>query len=236
MEGLLCDIPSIADFINHADPGIRFLMLCNVVKEQKEELVDCIQDYSSEEYVYMADFLSDAAGFLPPQKGWDAVTRLVQSGSPLAELMEEYRTLKYGESNVVLRVIVSHFISFNADKANTPHIFCWPGVWMAQMKEDDWISALWLKHLALFRDREEDDGIFITRRAGVIEEDATSTLNAFFGNILVCDLTRQWALQVGAFNFDFRWLSEKHTPERWKEMSERVFETLYGVKIDDVVF
>jgi hypothetical protein len=236
MEGLLCDIPNISDLINHADPGIRFLILCNVAKEYQEQLVGYIKDYSAEEYVSIAGFLSEAAGFMSPQKGWDAVTRLVQTEAPLSELMEEHRMLKYSEANVVLRVMVSHFISFNADKASAPHFFCWPGVWMAQMKEDDWISALWLKHLALFRDREEDDGIFITRRAGVTEEDANITLNAFFGNLLACDLTRQWALKDGAFNFDFRWLSEKHTPERWREMSEGVFETLYGVKIDDVVF
>ena len=47
------------------------------------------------------------------------------------------------------------------------------------------------------------------------------------------DLTRQWALQDGALNFDCKWLSEKYSPAFYKESVGRTFEELFGGKIDD---
>ena len=233
MEGLLCQITDFPNFVNHADPGIRFVLLCRVVAQAPDELLELIEHYSKDEYLELASILSEAAGFLSPSEGWKAITKLQEESSSLRDLMNQHRTLQFND-NVVLRVLLSHFVSFSADKSEHPHFFCWPGYWKANANGDTSIKSLWLKNLSLFSDQEYDDGIFIRQLPGVSSEDLENTLNNFFGNIILSNLTRQWVLEDGDFSFDFKWLSKNHDRNHWKKLAKEAFQRLYGIDISSM--
>ena len=97
------------------------------------------------------------------------------------------------------------------------------------------LSLFGLKILSLFSDKEDDDGIFIRQFPGKTSEDLKNTLNVFFGNNLIYDLSRQWVLNEGEFSFDFRWLSENITELEWKKWGDAFFEKQYGISISNIV-
>jgi hypothetical protein len=234
VEGLLCEIPDFPNFVNHCDPGIRFVMLCKVVSSHKEDLIGLIQDHSRDEYVQLSTILSEAAGFIAPHVAWDNISNLSQNSSCFCELMEQHKYLKFPNDDVVLRVLLSHFLSFVLDKSAHPHFFCWPGVWKANTRDDESIKHLWLRNLSLFSDQEFDDGIFIRQKPGVSNDDLKNTLNGFFANVIMSNLTRQWVLNDGDFTFDFGWLSHNHDANYWKNLAEDGFKWLYGVSVSDI--
>lgn len=236
MEGFPCDITDHSEFVNNADPGIRFLMLCRAVKANKDDLIDYIKDYSREEYLTLSSIISEAAGFLPPCAGWKTIKDLMISGGPIKSLMEEHKILRFSPNNIVLRVLLSHFMSFTLDKSMHPHFFCWAGIWKANAQSDAAIIPLWLRNLSLFSDKEDDDGIFIRKRPGAADEDLQNTLNNFFSSIIICDLSRQWVLNEGAFSYNFKWLSQHKDSNHWRNLADEAFARMYGVKTSDIVF
>ena len=234
MEGFPCEIRDFPSFVNNADPGIRFLLLCNVAARHHHKLINSIKDYTKDEYLRISLILSGEAGLIPPSAGWDTISSLVTPNSLLSTLMKEHKMLKYYNNNVVLRVLLSHFVSFTLDKRLHPHFFCWPGHWKANTGGDDSIMSLWLKNLSLFSDQEHDDGIFIRNVPGVADVDLKDTINRFFGNNIISDLSRQWVLKEGEFSFNFKWLSEQHRDDHWRRLADEGFETLYGIRIVDI--
>ncbi|HEH9417979.1 TPA: hypothetical protein SIA31_002004 [Aeromonas sobria] len=236
VEGFPCDIKDFKNFVNHADPGVRFQLLCFAAKGLGKGICDDIKEHSKTEYLKLSSELLDAAGLQKITEGWDVITMWLDMIPGLNELMVEHREFSFKQENSMLRILLSSFVSFTQDKKNNPEFFCWPGYWKTNSSQGDNVESLWLRNLSMFSDKEGDDGIFIRHFKGKSKENLRSTLNNFFGNNLICDLSRQWVLKDGAFSFDFRWLSESITEVEWKEWADLSFEKQYGVKISSIDF
>ena len=50
---------------------------------------------------------------------------------------------------------------------------------------------------------------------------------------MIYDLTRQWILKDGPFEYDYGWLSQSHTNDELADWVKGAFERLYGVSPDD---
>ena len=90
------------------------------------------------------------------------------------------------------------------------------------------------RHGALFVDKEDDHGIYPRLAMGRIESNVQKTFDGFYASNVVFDLTRQWITESGFFKFNYRWLSEKGSEQDIQLFAEKSFETVYGVKPNEV--
>lgn len=234
VEGFPCDIEDFPNFVNHADPGIRFMLLCFAANKIGGSLCNEIKEHSKTEYLKLSYELLDAAGLKQISEGWDVITTWGDNIEGLKELMAEHQEFNFNKEYSMLRILLSSFVSFTEDKKNNPEFFCWPGYWKTHSSVGDNVQSLWLRNLSLFSDKEHDDGIFIRYFEGKSSANLRNTLNDFFGSNLICDLSRQWVLNDGPFSFNFNWLSESITETEWKEWADYIFEKQYGVKISSI--
>ncbi|PDT38168.1 hypothetical protein CO671_01865 [Rhizobium sp. M10] len=233
-EGFPCDISNFASFVNLADPNIRFELLCRGIADDPTAFSNAIKDYSKSEYLDVSWKLTSKCGIQHISEGWDEVQKWRLTIPEVGTLMKEKDLFQYQNSNMALRVLLSFFIDFTTDKSSNPEFFCWPGYWKANSSEH--IEDLWLNNLSLFSDKADDGGIFIRKFPNKTEEDLTKTLNNFFGNGVVYNLSRQWIFNDGPFKFNFKWLSERHEEDEWKSWAERQFKALYGVAISEISY
>jgi len=234
VEGFPCDIYDFENFVHVNDPGIRFDLLCRSVANQPAGFEKRLSDYSRDAYMEVSMLLMADVELTHPVNGWERVKSWVASSERVRVLINEKSKLRYQHRNIVYRVLLSHFISFNLDKLKSPELFCWPGYWKANAGSNAEIEEMWLRNLSLFSDKPDDDGIFIRQFPGIEDDALTETLNLFFGNNVLFDLSRQWMLQDSDFSFDFSWLS-KHDEAEWRAWAERMFEKQYGVAISSIV-
>jgi hypothetical protein len=228
--GFPCDIENFEAFILDTDPGIRFGFLCLAAKKFPE-LQSAIKEYSREEYVVVSEALMAACEYGHPFRGLEEVVRWPQQASEIAQLMAEKETFAFGLENLPVRVVLAHFITLSIDKLAHPEFFCWAGAWMAGPRTSDVVQQMFLRHLSIFADRGDKQGIYPRDIPGKDRESVFRTLNMFYGNNLVYDLTRQWILQDGPFTCDYSWLIEQPS-EKYAEWAKKQFELLYGAHPD----
>ena len=228
--GFPCDIEDFENFILDTDPGIRFGSLCLAAK-RFPELQSEIKDYSREEYVAVSEVLMAACEYGHTLRGLEEIARWPQQVPAIAELMAEKETFAFAIANLPVRVVLSHFIALSLDKLAHPEFFCWAGAWMAGPRTSGEVQEMFLRHLSIFADRGDKEGIYPRDIPGKDRNSVFQTLNMFYGNNLVYGLTRQWILQDGPFKYDYSWLTEQPS-ENYAEWAKRQFELLYGVHPD----
>lgn len=231
-RGFPMDIESFEDLILDVDVGVRFTRLCMAVKE-RPDLQSAIRDYSKEEYLVVSDALTALAGYEHPMIGLGTVVEWIEQAPGLPKLMEEYETFEYEQANLPIRVFLSHFVAFCRDKVEHPEFFCWPGAHLAGGRNKPDVKGLWLRHLSLFSDRGDKDGVYPRRRPNRSEEAVQQTFNRFFGTMALYDLTRQWLLEDGPFICDFKWISETYDQATANAWGNESFRQVYGVTLDD---
>lgn len=234
VEGFPCEINDFCNFVNHADPGIRFELLCRSVNDLKLNVDELIIHYSKEEYINVSSILLSKAGLEQTSNGWNTINLWLDSCPELVNLLNERKSFSFSPENIPIRLMLSSFILFSLDKMSRPEFFCWPGYWKTHRSKGDGIESMWLNNLSLFSDKEDDDGIFIRQFPGIDSEKLKATLNNFFGSNLIYNLSRQWVLREGEFSLDFSWLSEKITEQEWRDWAEAFFEKQYGMGLSSI--
>ncbi|WP_282602409.1 hypothetical protein [Paracoccus sp. PARArs4] len=231
-RGLPLDVTSFEDLILDVDVGVRFTKLCFCVKELPH-LKRSITEYSREEYVVVSGELTKAAGYDHPMEGLSAVLKWLEKAPGLPKLMEEYRTFEYEPMNLPIRVFLSHFVALCQDKMEHPEFFCWPGAYLAGDKNKKEVRDVWLRHLSLFSDRGDKEGVYPRRWTNRTEKAVMDTFQRFYSTMALYDLTRQWLLKDGPFVCDFRWLFENYDQTQAEAWGNESFKKLYGVALDD---
>ena len=57
-------------------------------------------------------------------------------------------------------------------------------------------------------------------------------LKTFYNSVVVDELTRQWIVASGPFEYDFRWLTQNHSEAEMKKYGDAHFSAVYGVQPD----
>ncbi len=231
--GFPIQIQFFSSFVEDADPGMRFLFFCRTIATERPDLARAIVDYSRAEYFEVADALTKPLVLDSPLAVAETTVGWVNSDKGLSPLMTEYQTFEFTQGNLPLRVLFSHFLSFNFDKLATPEFFCWPGAWMVGERLSSNIATLFERHSALFVDKADDGGVFPRILQGKNESKVQRTFESFYSFNVTYDMTRQWIMEPGRFNYNYRWLSESGSPNDIKAFVDRHFEMLYGVHPDD---
>ena len=221
-----------ASFITDVDPGMRFLFLCRTIATERPDLASAIVDYSKTEYLDVTDALTKSLLLDSPFAIAEAVSAWANGSEGIRTLMAEQQTFNFNSRNLALRVLFSQFLSFNIDKRATPEFFCWPGVWMVGERLSSGIATLFDRHSALFVDKADDGSIFPRILSGKDESIVHETFESFYSVNVTYDMTRQWIVKPGPFDYDYKWLSSSGSPSDFKGFADRHFEMTYGVHPD----
>ena len=234
-EGFPKPITNMQRFIDTADCNYRFLALCKAVKENPY-LKDHIREYSKKEYLEVSQILTGACGFEHPYEIPTTVLKWKNESTSIQELLKQQDSFDYDPDSIVLRVLFSHFISFNLDKLEAPEFFCWAGKHLNFVQNLKKYQKLWLKNLSLYSDGAEEQTILPRMIPGKSEENIKKTFNAFYAANLVYHMSNQWVTGKGPFEYDFSWLTEREDAEVIKNKTNQLFENIFSVHPDDIQF
>lgn len=230
--GFPFEIEDYESFVDLVDPGIRFIKICQAIKEKHPELKYFIKNYTSSEYFTAASALSAAIGCNDPIKIATKISEWAEKEEAIRELMEEERDFKFKEENQPVRVLFSRFIRFQKDKILHPEFFCWPGFYSAGKGVSEETLALFKEHQALFSDKADGD-IYPRTFQDKDNDDVQKTFDLFYTWVSVYDLTRQWIVDDGEFKYNFIWLSSKHPMEKLSSWARNNFRLVFGVDPED---
>ncbi|WP_162996563.1 hypothetical protein [Mucilaginibacter celer] len=230
-NGFPFEIRNYESFIISNDPGYRFILLCQQIRDHYSVLKIAIKDYSKEEYITISNILASSIETRSPHESAGFICRWLTSEQTIQDLLKEEETYRFKSENLPIRLFFSKFLRFQEDKYKYPHIFCWPGINLTETGRNELQLAfdLFEKHKALFIDGIDGD-IYHSAMKGYTDEQVDSTLNGFFAWNSVYDLTRQWIVEPGPFNFKYEWLSSKYSADEMQNWASTNFEISFGIR------
>jgi hypothetical protein len=234
-EGLFLPMTKPSSLIWSTDPGLRFMKLCQLAEKEGSEFKHSIKNYSAQEYWDVSQRLSDLLHTPSPKQLAETVSRFADTHPAWTELMEEDRSFNYRQGNFPIRVLLGRFTRMQRDKLAAPQFFCWPGMCLTSFRQaldEDSAIALFTEHEALFIDRA-DRNVYPRLRPGKDESTLQFLLDQFFQWVSIYEMTHQWLIQDGPFNYDYGRLTNKFSREQMKEWADRGFTNGMGVHPDE---
>lgn len=237
VEGFPSDIIDYNSFIISNDPGMRFTLLCQNVAVNKDRWENAVKDYSRDEYVMLSEELCDSIVCLPPLRGSAIAASWAEEHMDVKKMMAEEADMKFSNENLVIRLFISKYIRFQEDKLKYPNIFCWPGKSMTGelSKEIDLetVEKVFEKHQALFTNVVGGE-IRPTLYEGISEDNIMDTFNSFYMNNTTYDMTMKWITEMGAFTYDYQWLSPQYNSDDVKNYVRNNFKDVYSIYPEEI--
>ncbi len=231
-DGFPFDIYHFPSFIFSVDPGMRFLMLCQLIHRTHPSLMDSIQGYTKEEYLEVSEILCKEIGCKTPFAATEKICEWSSTHPGFHELLKEDSSFEFSLENLPVRVFFARFLRFQDDKFKVPEYFCWPGVWSADYRKGgiglEQAAELFETHRALFVDKADGD-VYPRTFSDKDEKSVLNTFNSFYSWNTVYELTRQWIVKEGDFDFNFFWLTSKYSKSEITEWVSNYFKNTYGV-------
>ncbi|MGO8059938.1 hypothetical protein ACC716_17275 [Rhizobium johnstonii] len=230
-RGFPLEIEDFAGFIRDVDPGARFTLLCQAVREYPEVKLAIIE-YSRDEYISISKVLTQRVGYDEPADGLRAVIDLSETPSG-RNLMQEWETFQFQLANLPIRLMTSHFMDFCRSKLENPQFFCWAGRFLGLGNTSETAGKLFSRHVALFTDKSDTEQIHIRAIAGRKGGALKRTLDAFMGSTILYDLTLQWILRDGSFQYNYREITSPARVASMIEWAKNGFKSTFGHHPDD---
>ncbi|WP_300442985.1 hypothetical protein [Zoogloea sp.] len=233
-EGIFLPMTDPSALIWSTDPAWRFIFLCRAAKEQGHDFKRSIQTYSAQEYWDVSQRLSDLILSPSPRKLAEAVVRNSDSHPSWSQLVEEDQSFEYREGNFPIRVLLGRFTRMQRDKLASPQFFCWPGMCLTSYRQPlppETVVSLFSEHQALFLDRADRD-VYPRLVPGKDEMTLQHLLDEFYVWVSTYEMTRQWLVEDGPFDYDYLWLTSKFTSSEIKAWADNNFQIGTGVHPD----
>jgi hypothetical protein len=131
--------------------------------------------------------------------------------------------------------MLARYTRVQRDKLLAPQFFCWPGKCLTTYRQPidaSLASALFEEHSALFIN-EKDLDIYPRSMPGRSEAAVQRLFDNFYVWISTYEMTRQWIIEDGAFEYDYNWLTSKFSREEVKAWVDVNFEHVYKTFPDD---
>lgn len=219
-------------FVHDVDPGMRFVYVCLVIREKCPETAHQITRYDASEYVQVCDVICRAFASYTPLQIVNEVNRWTTESERFAKCLAFHDQGKSDLANLPLQVLFGQFASFARDKARAPHVFCWPGANMAGDAVNEETAAMFRRQSPMFVDRADDTTIVPVIRQGTNEADVAETFQDFYSGVAFYDMTRQWIVADGPFDYNYKWLQPNGTPEDMKNWANASFTATYQLNPD----
>ncbi|RFS19934.1 hypothetical protein DVR12_19585 [Chitinophaga silvatica] len=234
VDGFPFDLTHHEVFIITNDPGYRFTLICQMIRDYHPDVKKAIRNYSKDEYIYFSEKLSSSIGCFSPHESATFILNWIKSPS-IRTLLEQEESYQYTSSNLPIRLFFSKFLRFQEDKAKHPQFFCWPGIHMIEFPENKFSLVesyeLFEKHKALFID-DENGNIFHSACKKYTVERVNDTFNNFFGWNTLYTMVREWIAVDGPFTYDYQWLSTNINKDEMKNWVCQTFESTFNVHPD----
>lgn len=232
-EGFPKTIINATEFHRLTDCNYRFIALCAAVNENPQ-IKNHIKEYSKKEYLEVSQVLTSYCGFAHPYEIPSLIMSWKSEHESIRELLKQQETFDYNEDSILIRVLFSHFITFNLDKYESPEFFCWGGKHLkfgsaARNKEQ-----LWLRNLSLYSDSADETTIFPRKHPGKPEANIKKTFDLFYAANLMYDISNQWITKSGPFEYDFSWLTEREESQVLSNKTKELFEKNYTINPDNI--
>lgn len=231
-EGFPLPLTSPSTFITDNDPGTRFTFLCRMIALKAPHLKTVVNEYSAEEYLEIAEQASKLLLTPSPMSIARAVAKWSDEQDAMISLMKEEEAFQFSPMDMPARLLLSRYIVFNRDKVCRPEFMCWPGAWMAGERVEASGREILDRNMALFVDKEDNDGIFPAIVPGKNAHAIQHTFDQFYTWIVNYDLISQWIAGDGPFRFNLEWLSTVHDPAEVEEWAKYRFDQIFGVNPD----
>lgn len=233
-EGLFLPMTDPSSLIWSTDPGWRFIFLCRLAKEEGKEFRHSIQTYSAAEYWKVSQRLSDLLLSPSPRQLAETVSRYAETHPAWVQLMEEDSTFEYRDGNFPIRVLLGRFTRLQCDKLKAPQFFCWPGMCLTSFRQaldSESVHYLFSEHQALFLDRADRD-VYPRRVPGKDQKTLQRLVDDFYTWVSMYEMTRQWLVEDGPFDYDYGWLTSKFSNAEIKDWADNAFKVGTGVHPD----
>jgi hypothetical protein len=233
-DGFPFDIIHPPSFFESLDLGMRFTMLCWMIRDKHPKLKHAITKCSREEYLGASELLSQTIACPSPRHIWEEVNRWSEEQPTCKSLLRQSAVMQFDMANLPIKLFFSEFLKFQKSKSEHPEYFCWPGYWSVQTdgKNAEFTEDLFKAHEPLFIDSIEGE---VRPRIpdNKPEESTQATFNAFYQWNAYYLLNRQWLVSSGPFELDFDWLTVRHDTETRREWASKIFSDAYGVEPKD---
>lgn len=233
-EGLFLPMIDPSALIWSTDPAWRFIFLCRSSKEEGSAFKRSIQTYSAQEYWQVSQRLSDLLLSPSPRQLAEAVSRYADTHPAWNQLMVEDSTFEYLEGNLPIRVLLGRFTRAQRDRLKAPQFFCWPGMCLTNFRQaldSETVVSLFSEHEALFLDRADRD-VYPRLVPGKDEKTLQRLLDDFYRWVSMYEMTRQWLVEDGPFDYDYGWLTSKHPDSKIKDWADNTFKVSTGIHPD----
>jgi len=235
-DGFPFDITQYESFVFLNDPGYRFLILCQMIRDKHPQLKSIIREYSKEEYVAVSAVLAKSISCFSPYESANYVLHWIKKENIINELLQQEVLYKYSSENLPIRLFFSKFLRFQEDKFKYPQLFCWPGMNFAEIKGNtvnlSEVYRLFEKHKALFID-DVNGNIYHSAIDNYTEKQIDETFNDFYAWNASYDMVRKWINEEGPFTFNYEWLTSKFSRDQMRQWASNNFESSFGVSPDE---
>jgi hypothetical protein len=232
-EGFPYDITNFAKFRENTDPGVRFIKLCQAVKE-KVRLPRLITGFTRDEYLEATQTLAEHLRWQAPLDACATIESWREYPS-MAQLMEEDQAFRFTNRDLPVRVFSSRFFAFQQDKLRYPQVLVWPGAYSGGRDHElstETIIDIFARHEPLFVDLptgEVRPNIIAGRDRDAISE----TWQSFYSFCADYQLVRQWHVTDGPFDLNFGWLTPEDVSGQTAEWARGHFRRSFGYDIND---
>jgi len=231
-DGFPFDITHYESFIFLNDPGYRFFILCQMIRDKHRNLKSIIKDYSKEEYIAISSILAKSISCFSPYESSAYIIHWINKENAIKNLLEQELVYKYSSENLPIRLFFSKFLRFQEDKFKYPQLFCWPGMNFATVKGNtvnmSEVYQLFEKHKALFID-DAHGNVYHSAIENYTEKQIDETFNDFYSWNASYDMVRKWIVEEGPFTFNYDWLTSKFSRDQMIQWASNNFETSFGV-------
>lgn len=237
VDGFPFDIYHYETFIISNDPGMRFTLICQAVKKDKQRWADAVKDYSRDEYVVLSEELCKELVCFAPLYGSAEVVNWSKKHESVKQLLKEEAEMDFDSDNMEIRLFASKYIRFQQDKIKYPSIFCWTGKCMTEEADKELnlelVEQIFNKHQALFVD--DCDGIIKPIIfENCTEENIHKTFQMFYALTTMHDMIMKWIKESGEFNFDYTWLTTEHSDAEMKSWIRENFKKVFNIYPEDL--
>lgn len=229
-NGFPIDIYDFEGFIFKNDPGQRFILFSNIIKEKKDYYLARCKALTKQTYTELSKLLNKKIGCKCSYSTIKDVLSWKKNES-IIKLLEEESNFSYEDINMPFRLFFSKYLRFQEDKYKHPHYFCWIGYHISNSKSNE-VMELFEKHRALFTD-SKDGEIKPVIQKSVDNKTLHATFNKFYQHTILFELILKWISEEGDFKLDYKWLLSKRNSENTPRIKE-MFKFHFGIELDEI--
>ncbi|MGK5033098.1 hypothetical protein [Janthinobacterium sp. MDT1-19] len=233
-DGFPFDVIDPESFFESVDPGLRFTMLCWMVRDKHPELKQSIVQCSKDEFLHASELLSKAIVCPSPRQIWEKVNGWSKNEASCVRLLHDATAMKFDAVNMPIKLFFSEFLRFQKSKSKHPEYFCWPGFWSVGEvgKAADFAKDLFANHEPLFVDAADGE-VRPRLHQSIPQENVQEMFNAFYQWNASYLLSRQWMVSDGDFDLDFEWLTTREPVSVRQTWAKNILLDTYGFAPED---